>query len=242
MIKWLATNEIKAVHRYLPIKATAIKKYNVAVKTSGPLMYVYQNTSNEFLLFRGINAYNSLSVLFPNKKVPCIIIRDDIQEIDWYDACLLNCVKENVYYKIKEEIIQTILTSSNNDTKKIADLLNCSEGEIRQHYIINKKVPIKAKKIVDKQGRTRLVNAIYNDPTFISYQPLLLHSATNDINRLTNEKLKYFKWYLNAGYSLNQKDTNLSKQLYELNKIVDLKEAFNTYWLQLELTKIKYPL
>lgn len=37
-------------------------------------MYVYENSANNFLLFRGINAYNSLTVLFPNKKVPCIII------------------------------------------------------------------------------------------------------------------------------------------------------------------------
>ena len=233
-IKWLSANEIKAVHQYLPTELTAQKKYNIVTKTSGPLMSVYENESNELLLFGGINAFNALSILYPSRKVPCRIISYSIQKSDWYDACLLNCVKENIYYKVKDEIILAILASSNNNTKRIADLLNCSEDYIRQHYIINQKVPKENQKVVVEKRRTRLVNSIYANPNFSKYQHLLLYSATSDINRLTLDKLKYFKWYINAGYSLNMKDTNLHDQLYEFNKVVDLKEAFNTYWLHLD--------
>lgn len=113
--------------------------------------------------------------------------RDKIQKLYWYNACLLNCVKENVYYRIKDEKIQKILTNTNNDAKKIVKLLNCSEHKIRQHYIITTKLPNKLKNRISEKEHLNisLENAILNDPTFV----LTFYSATSTINRLTEDKL-----------------------------------------------------
>jgi hypothetical protein len=57
-------------------------------------------------------------------------------------------------------------------------------------------------------------------------------SVVQEKKRLTGDKLKYFKYFLQLGYQLNTKEDDIREQLLEFNKVIDRKEAWKVYWRQ----------
>ncbi|MDC3418721.1 hypothetical protein [Aquibacillus salsiterrae] len=226
MIKWISVKEIKVIHEYLPPKDKAVDIYTINKYTNGPLMGVYQNSSNQFLLHKGIDTYNALKVLNPNKKVPCFIFSFDISELDWCFSLLRTCFSENVYFRIRYDYIMNALKATNYDVERIADEVGCSHKEIEK-YMIDKDVPDEYKELSIKYSRQTLVNKICRDPQLYAYRRLLYKAVFQTKNRLTHDKLKHFQNYITLGYSLN---ANEISTLAYLNGVVDEKQAWLTYW------------
>jgi nitrogen regulatory protein PII-like uncharacterized protein len=232
IINWLSTDEINVVHQYRPQKNTAWKHYKTIIKSNGPLMYVYKS-DNKYFLWKGVFAYNSLSSLFPQKKVPCYVIPYTISTLEWQEQFLLMSSIEKAHHVIRQETVAAILQNTDNDTKKIAAILNKSEEEVNFEYITHPDIPINHKKIIIDKNRIKLVNSFYTDPLLIPYQSLLLESVIQENKRLTYEKLDYFRFFIQLGFNLKTIDFSIDEQLAEFSRIVDKKEAWRIYWRQL---------
>ncbi len=224
--EWFTANDIKVLHHYLPLDKTAKKDYRLAINTDGPLMRLYRNSANELLLIQGINAYNSLKVLSPNKKVPCFVINNNISELEWCFTFLRSCFKEKVYFMVNYEYIMYALKKTNENVKKMAEEINCSEKDI-QKFIVDTRVPDHYKELAIKYRKQGLVNAICQSSILKDYHDFLYKLTFRENHKLTKVKLKLFEDYIKFGYSL---DIEKSYAIEWFNKIVDKKQAWKIYW------------
>jgi len=85
IIRWSSANEIKVVHQY---KAIALKRYHIVRKASGPLIDVYINAANEFLLLKRNRCF--LFFIF-NKDFIYKLYLIDIPRLDWDYEFLIMC-------------------------------------------------------------------------------------------------------------------------------------------------------
>ncbi|WP_188455863.1 hypothetical protein [Virgibacillus oceani] len=225
-IKWVSAKEINVRHKYLPSEKTATKIYKMLLKNNKPIMHLYQDHHGKLLLNRGIDAYNSLMVIDSNKKVPTIIVDEEINELDSTFKLLLSCFTENVYYKMKYEYIMLLLEETNNDIERICKEIGCSENEITK-YIIDRRVPDKYKELAIEHQRQLFINKICRDPIVKDYRLFLYEAVFKTENRLTLDKFNYFKKYIKSGYKIN---INSPNAIFKLNKVVDIDQAFKVYW------------
>lgn len=225
-IEWIAVNDITVRHEYLPKEKTAAKKYSIFMKDNGPLIHVYRNQYGELLLVEGIDAYNSHMVIHPDKRIPTFITDKELTDLDWTFKLLHTCFIENVHSMMKYEHTMLLLEETNDNVKKICTEVGCSKEDILK-YKIDKMVPDKYKELAIEYKRQTLVNEICRTPKFEAYRSLLYEAVFQTSNRLTQDRLKYFRYFIDSGYHLNMKSPDA---LIQLNKVVDKKQAFKTYW------------
>lgn len=225
-IEEIAVKDITVRHEYLPLKKTAAQKYSIFLKSEGPQIHVYRDQHDKLLLSKGIDAYNALMVIDPNKKIPTLVIDRGIANLDWTFKLLHSCFHENIYFMVKYEYIMLLLEETNDDVKGICAEVGCSKEDILK-YKIDKRVPVKYKKLAFDHKRQTLVNEICRNPKFTGYRSLLYKATFQASNRLTQERLIIFQWFLEAGHHIN---VNSSNALIKLNDIVDKKLAFTKHW------------
>lgn len=225
-IEWIAVKDITVRHEYLPKKETAARKYSVLLKSEWPQILVYRNLYGELLLVKGIDAYNALMVIHPQKRISAFVIDKMVTELNWTFKLLHSCFHENIYFMVKYEYTMHLLEETNGDIKRICNEVGCSTGDLLK-YKIDKRVPDKYKKLAFDHKRQTLVNEICRNPKFTLYRSILFKAAFRSSNRLTQEKLSIFKHFVDSGYNIN---VNSPDALIQLNKVVDKKQAFTSHW------------
>ncbi|WP_176448182.1 hypothetical protein [Lentibacillus sp. CBA3610] len=158
-IEWISSKNINVRHNYLPTRRTAARNYSVYLKRMGPLMDVCKYEDGQYLLLKGLDAFNILSVIDPHKKVPVFMTEKSMTELEWTAELLNSCVTEKVYFKFKYEYVMLLLEETGQDTAKIRKLTGWAENDIEK-YRIDKDVPQKYKKLAYEHNRQNLVNDI----------------------------------------------------------------------------------
>lgn len=122
----IAVIDIIVRHEYLPTKETAARRYSIFLKSEGPQIHVYRNQYGELLLAKGIEAYNALMVIDPNKRVSTFVVSEKVTEIDWTFQLLHYFFSENAYFMLKYEYIMLLLNETKRGVKKICDRVGCT--------------------------------------------------------------------------------------------------------------------
>lgn len=228
-IECIAVKDITVRHEYLPRKEAAAQKYSILLKSEGPQIHVYRNQYGELLLIKGgIDAYNALMVIHPDKRIPAYVIDKEITELDWTFTLLHSCFHENIYFMVNYEYTMHLLEETNEDVKRICAEVGCSTEVILKYKIDKRKrVPDKYKKLAFDHKRQTLVNELCRNPKFTVYSSLLYKVAFQTSNRLTQEKLSAFQQFIDSGHHIN---VNSPDALIQLNIVVDKKQAFTTHW------------
>ncbi|WP_169819252.1 hypothetical protein [Anaerobacillus arseniciselenatis] len=230
MVKYLSANEIKVRHQYLPGRNTANKKYPIVIKSERPLMHVYEDEDGNYLLFKGIDVYHTLKVSNNSYKVPCQIHCTTLNLYDWTIKLLQTSYNENVYWKVKYELIKVLINEDNKSSVQISRDSGVDIEEIEKH-IVDSKVPDHIQNLAIKNNKEKLINEIYKEKCLTEVCKSLLYEAVfYEETLLTDTKFKLFKKYIKSGFKFNPLASNALKKL---NQIVDKDTALKFYWSSL---------
>lgn len=228
-IEWVPFQKIKARHtNTTPLTRYAYHNYT---ETHIPYIHIIRNQHNEFLLAKGIEAYNKLSLIDLHRSIPVYVINNpQITRLEWTYQLFQSCMQEKVNHRLKYEYINLLLNETHNDIAGICKNTRCTKKDIYQ-LLFDSTIPEKYKDLAMKYNRIQLVNTIATNPKLQNYRSVLYPAVFQHKNRLTFEKLKLFLTYIDEGYELN---VNSILALENFNKIVDQEQALKYYWDSLE--------
>lgn len=230
MVKYLSANEVRVRHQYLPGNDTASKKYPIFIKSARPLMHVFLDKGGNFLLYKGIDAFHTLKVRSPTEAVPCQVHLASLNLYDWTIKLLQASFNENVNWRVKYELILTLIYEENKSAELISKDSGVSLKEIKK-YIVNQEVPNFIRDLAIKNNKEKLINDIYKEKSLTEDCKALLYRAVFSKDApFTDTKFKLFKKYIKASFEFNPLARDAMKKL---NEIVDKDTALKFYWSSL---------
>ncbi|MBC5637747.1 hypothetical protein H8S33_13100 [Ornithinibacillus sp. BX22] len=228
-IEWVPFQKINARHtNTIPLTRYAYQNH---METHIPYIHIIRNQQNDFLLAKGIEAYNKLYSIDFHRSIPVYVITNPhITLLEWTYQLFQSCMQERVNHRLKYEYITLLLKETRNDIASICKHTRCTKENIYQ-LLFDSTIPEKYKDLAIKHNRIQLINSIATNPKLQNYRSVLYPAVFQHNNRLTYENLKLFLTYIDEGYQLH---VNSILALENFNKIVDQAQALKYYWDSLE--------
>jgi hypothetical protein len=200
-IEWVAMRKIRARHRYIPHPSTVKKNFQL-FSINNPHVEVYKKPNGEFLLKKGLKAYNAFKEIIPDDPIPVFITEKNITEVDWAIELLHSCFTERVSSRLTQEYVRLSVGETNNDIKRICKGTGRTKEDIEK-YLIDPRVPNRYQELAIKHGRHKLVNQIVQDQDLEEYRYALYEAVfASGRGRLTQQKLAIFIRFLQQGYKV----------------------------------------
>ncbi|ADC49332.1 hypothetical protein BpOF4_06360 [Alkalihalophilus pseudofirmus OF4] len=223
-IKYVKVSQIKSGFTYLPTEMTAKSQLAILEKSNEPVIDVFEDGDKQYLLWKGIDNYNSLKKLDTMKEVACSIHKTSISTYHWMIQLLQSAYNENAYSYIKKELINQLVEVDNIPLKKVVNDSGISEDKLQIH-LADLSIPTYYRELSQTYGNQNLLNTLFKLDVDISFKYVLADEIFKG-KKITLEMLKLFSRYLKS-YSFDPTKQNAVSLFRE---ITDRERALNFYW------------